>query len=85
VDDAGAACLIARKRLLLGEGVKGSRIKIIAPPLNLKDAAEAIGAGKRLSQFRTPSETRLTTSATRYTARRSGKRGSSDWMGRAAS
>jgi hypothetical protein len=84
VDDAGAACVIVRKRLLLGEGVKRSRMKIIAPPHPYKDAAEAIGAGRALAQFRTPSESRLTAAATRYTARRSGKRGSSDWMGRSA-
>lgn len=77
---AGAACAIARKRLLLNAGVKRSRIRIVAPPLPHKDVAAAIEAGSRLSRFRTPDESRLTAAATRYTASRKRRRESSDWM-----
>jgi hypothetical protein len=83
VDDAGAACGIHRQKLLLTVGVARSRIRIVKPPRPHTDAAEAVADGVRLSRFRTPSESRLTAAASRYTASRKQSRESSDWMGRA--
>jgi hypothetical protein len=77
---AGAACVLGRKRLLLGEGVKRSRIRIIAPPLPYKDAAEAIEHGRTLSEFRRPSEAAMTKLAAEYASTRSQRRESSDWI-----
>lgn len=77
---AGAACVTARKRLLLDVGVERSRISIMAPPHPHKDAAAAIEAGCGLSDFRTPNEERMTKLALTYTTERSRRRDSSDWM-----
>lgn len=77
---AGAACVLARKRLLLGEGVARSRIRIVAPPLPYKDAAAAIEAGRTLSEFRKPSEAAMTKLAAQYTTTRKNSREASDWM-----
>lgn len=78
---AGAACVIERKRLLLGAGVERRRFSIVAPPRPHKDAAEAIEAGRVLSAFRRPSESRVAKAARKYAEGRSRRRESSDWMG----
>lgn len=80
VDDAGAACVIHRKRLLLAAGVARSRIRIVKPPHPHKDAAAAIEAGEPPARFRRPRETDLMAAAARYTTTRRKRRESSDWM-----
>lgn len=77
---AGAACALNRKRLLLDAGVPRSRVRLLAPPHPHKDAAAAIEAGRLLSEFRKPSEPRMTRLAHEYTATRRQRRESSDWM-----
>ncbi|UMG92841.1 hypothetical protein [Nocardioides sp. TF02-7] len=79
---AGAACVIARKRLLLAAGVARSRIQFRKPPRPHKDAAEAIEAGCSLADFRRPNETAMTRLANEYGTTRKHRRESSDWMGR---
>jgi hypothetical protein len=83
VDDAGAACVLARRQLLLDAGVRHQRLALLAPPHPHKDAAEALQAGVPLSEFRKPMRTRLSAAAARYEAERShgGERGESDWYG----
>jgi hypothetical protein len=86
VDDAGAACVIHRRRLLLAAGVARSRIRIVKPPHPHKDAAAAIEAGVSPLRFRRPREADLMAAARRYKPARKGsrRRGSSDWMRRAS-
>lgn len=83
VDDPGAACGLARRRLLLDNGTNAQRIKLLAPPRPHKDAADAIAAGHKLDDFREVTVPRLRIAAKRYIRQRaeSGKRGESDWYG----
>lgn len=83
VDNAGAACGLARRRLLLDNGTSSSRITLLAPPRPHKDAADAIMAGHGLDEFREVTVPQLRTAAAKYVKQRAdgAKRTKSDWYG----
>lgn len=83
VDNAGAACGLARRRLLLDNGTSERRITLLAPPLGFNDAADAIAAGHSLDDFRAVEVPALRIAAKRYVKKRAEgcKRGDSDWYG----
>jgi DNA primase len=86
VDNAGAACGLHRRRLLLDHGANAKRVRLLAPPHPHRDAADAIMAGHKLDDFREVTVPRLKLAAAKYMKQRAkGKRGTSDWYGRSAS
>jgi hypothetical protein len=83
VDHAGAACGLARRRLLLDNGASAKRLTLLAPPRGFNDAADAIMAGHRLDDFREVTVPQLKLAAAKYVKERAegGRRTKSDWYG----